>query len=144
MFWTASKPISLWFIWREKEEKGNKIQRSTKVIADICLRKFQREGNSGSIYLKVKPVKYIAKDFHESKRTILERDWGKRHDDLQPHNWRASCSGTCCQLLPNMEKFISLTSRSHRRQINSQKRHLIGVTWNILLYLFRNLYLFVF
>lgn len=72
---------------------------------------------------------YIPRVKKDRSRKTLE----KRHNNLQPHNWRASCSGTCCQFLPKMEKFISLTSRSQRRQINSQKRQLTGIIWNTLL-----------
>lgn len=72
--------------------------------------------------------------------SLKEEELRKRPNNLLPCNCRSSWSGSCCQLLPKMEKStaLSLTSRSCRRHWNSQKRHLIRITWNSLLYPFGN------
>lgn len=137
MIWTASKTILPGFIRREKEKKGNEIERSMKVIADICLRKYWihlSQSETWETYCNGLP----GVEKGRSRKRL-----GKR-DNLQHLNWRASCSGTSCRFLGKTEKSVSLTSEFHRRHWNSQKRHLVGIALNTLLYPFRNLCPFVF
>lgn len=140
LFWAASKTISPWLIWTKKKKKKETIFREVLRLLLISASEYSK-GREIDPFISNWNLWNILPRVSMSQKDHSRKRLEKR---LQSHNWGASCSGTWHQLLAKMEKCISLISRFRRRQINSQQRHLIAITWKTLLYLFINSCLFVF